>query len=1069
MEIVTGAMHTLLPKLDTLLTGEYNLQRGLRDEIRFLKAELESMQAALTRVSEAQMTDNMVRIWARYVREMSYDVEDIIDMFMVHVESHPLARLHGIKGFLIKSIGSLTRAKIRRQIAIDIKSIKVLIKEVAERRDRYRVDDVIDQPMAQAIDPRLHGMYEESTKLVAISGPTEELSSLVMGQEGSPKSQLKVVSIVGVGGLGKTTLANVTYQRLRHQFDCDAFVSVSLKPDLKRILSSLLRQVSEEGHTNNETWETEELINRIRRVLIDKRYIVIIDDIWDESAWKYIKCALVENNCGSKIITTTRLVNVAVSCCSDIDGTVYNLKPLSYDDSKQLFHKRVFGSETGCHPELKEISEKILKKCGGVPLAIITLASLLANKPRNISEWNNVHNSIGSGLQKGFRMENMRQILSISYNDLPSILRPCLLYLSVFPEDYIIPIDQLVRRWIAEGFIRGQHDTLYQLGLSYLFELMNRSLIQPEHITSYDGFEACRVHDMVLDLITSLSTEENFVTIFDGKQYADHPEKIRRLSLQNNEEVHTVEHALNLRHVRSLTVFPGATNLIPPLSNLPVLRVLDLEHCRDLENHHICGVGKLFHLRYLGLRDTTITKLPREVGSLHCLETLDLSQTSITELPSAITRLKKLLRLHIGESVKLPVGIGKLNLLQVLSSIGVSSSPNIVRELGNLTELRVLHISLISNNDSWHKSYEKPLLDSLFKLEKIQELHIQSYGVPTEFITNLGWFPRHLQDFLGGGISRLPIWMTSSLSNLYQVNMSLNILRQEDLQNLGALPFLCQLYLSVVVIDSTGERLVIGTDRSQFQCLYHLSFASDAMGVMFAQRAMPNLVSLDFTLSARETKDIYGDFNLGLENLYSVRQVTVKIRCTGSRICEVDGADAAIKMAILMNPNRPMLDVIRYSEYEMILDEVEHQVNEETVEEDEKIMLERSGPWGGEGTRNHDIMVAPQRLESVNVSYGVVVDGFGFSYRDKYGTQHTTPLWGGVGGSSRTIHFGPSEFVKEVSGTYEEEKLITFWRAGGGSGECAGRKEESLASAHLTAEDANKNGRVNCQDYDGSE
>ncbi|XP_052136620.1 disease resistance protein RGA5-like isoform X3 [Oryza glaberrima] len=938
MEVVTGAMHTLLPKLDTLLTGEYNLQRGLTGEIKCLKAELEIMQAALVRVSEAQMTDNMVKIWARSVREISYDIEDIIDTFMVHVEAQPSARLRGIKGFFIRSLGLLTRAKMRRRIAIDIKGIKVLVKEVAERRDRYRIDVVIDQPMAQAIDTRLHGMYEETTRLVAISGPTDELSSLLMEREGTSKRQLKVVSIVGVGGLGKTTLANVTYQRLRHQFDCDAFVSVSLKPDLKRILSSLLRQVSEEDYTNIETWEAEELINRIMRVLVDKRYIVIIDDIWDESAWKYIKCALVENNCGSRIITTTRSVNVAMSCCSDIDGTVYKLKPLLHDDSKQLFYKRVFGSEHGCHPELKETSEKILKKCGGVPLAIITIASLLANKPRNISEWNSVHNFIGSGLEKGFSMENMRQILSISYNDLPSILKPCLLYLSVFPEDYSIPTDQLVRRWIAEGFVHGQHDTvsLLQLGFSYFFELINRSMIQPEHLTDY---ESCRVHDMVLDLIKSLSTEENFVTTFDGYQHADLPEKVRRLSLQNNEEGHNLTDAtLNLSHLRSVIVFPGATNLMPPLSNLPVLRVLDVEHCRDLENHHIAGVEKLFHLRYLGLRDTNVTKLPKEVGNLHCLHTLDLSHTSITELPSTAIRLKQLVRLYIEDSVKLPKGIGKLKLLQVLSSIGVSSSPDIVGELGYLTELRVLHISLISGTGTWCKSYEKPLLDSMFKLQKIQELHIQSFGVPTDFIADLGWFPQHLKDFLGGGISRLPSWMNSSLSNLYQINMSLYILRQEDLQNLGLIPILRYLYLSIVEIESTEERLVIGTGSSQFQCLYHLSFDScRAMGLMFVQGALPNLVSLDITLRARETKDLYGDFNIGLENLCSVRKVSVKIRCTSCRRCEVDSAEADIRKAIVNNPNNPMFDITRCYEYE--LDEEQHHDNLEAIEEEEQLQI----------------------------------------------------------------------------------------------------------------------------------
>lgn len=592
----------------------------------------------------------------------------------------------------------------------------------------------------------------------------------------------------------------------------------------------------------------------------------------------------------------------------------------------------MFGSEGSCHPELKETSEKILKKCGGVPLAIIHIASLLANKPRNISEWNNVHNSIGSGLEEG--MENMRQILSISYNALPPELKPCLLYLSVFPEDYSIPIDQLVRRWIAEGFVHGKRDDsdLHEIGHKYLNKLIKRSMIQLEAT-----YASIRVHDMILDLITSLSTKENFVTTFDGhQQHADHSKKVRRLSLQNNEQEHNLPHAtLNSPHLRSVIVFPGATNLMPPLSNLPVLRVLDVENCHDLENHRITGVGKLFHLRYLGLRDTNITKLPRQLGNLHCLHTLDLSQTSITELPSSTVHLKQLVRLYIEDSVKLPKGIGKLNLLRELSSVGVSSSPNIVTELGNLTELRIIHITLDSGTGTWCKSYEKPLLDSMFKLQKIQKLHIRSFGVPTDFIADFGWFPQHLNDFLGS-IPRLPCWMNSSLSKLHQINMSLNILRQEDLQNLGLIPFLYVLHLNIGKIESTEERLVIGTDSSQFQCLYHLSFDSlYAMGLMFVQGALPNLGSLNIMLRARETKDLYGDFNIGLENLCSVREVSVKIGCTGCRRCEVDSAEADIRRAIVNNPNNPTFDITRCFEYE--LDEVQHLESGETIEEEEQV------------------------------------------------------------------------------------------------------------------------------------
>jgi adenylate kinase len=270
MEIATGAMSSLLVKLAELLTDEYKLQTSLRGEIMFLKAELESMEAALERVSEAPVIENQVNIWANEVRELSYDIEDSIDKFMVRIDTHPSATPQGFKGFISRSLRLLTAARTQHQIAMEIGDMKTLVKEVAERRNRYKVDTVVIPPsLATNIDPRLHGIYEESAKLVAISGPREELAELLV-QEGTSK-QLKVVSIVGVGGLGKTTLANVMYQQLKGQFECNAFVPVSLKPDMKRILGSVLRQVSEQSYMSIETWDVVELINKIRQVLENKR------------------------------------------------------------------------------------------------------------------------------------------------------------------------------------------------------------------------------------------------------------------------------------------------------------------------------------------------------------------------------------------------------------------------------------------------------------------------------------------------------------------------------------------------------------------------------------------------------------------------------------------------------------------------------------------------------------------------------------------------------------------------------------------------------------------------------
>jgi len=270
------------------------------------------------------------------------------------------------------------------------------------------------------------------------------------------------------------------------------------------------------------------------------------------------------------------------------------MEPLPYESSKELFYGRIFGSEQKCPQKFVEISEGIIKKCGGVPLAIITTSSFLANKLGNIKEWYEFCESIGSGLGGNSDMENMRKILSLSYYDLPAHLKTCLLYLSVFPEDYEINSWRLIWRWIAEDFVPpgegGQ--SLFELGLSYFYELINRSLIQLEKDDEPGMLETCRVHDMVLDLICSISREESFVATVLGDAKRNAPSwgsKVHRLSLHNT----TWPTVMNMSKLRSL--FNDAIiNSMPCLSCHHLLRVLDLEGCSLGDHPNLSFIGNLF-------------------------------------------------------------------------------------------------------------------------------------------------------------------------------------------------------------------------------------------------------------------------------------------------------------------------------------------------------------------------------------------------------------------------------------------------------------------------------------------
>jgi disease resistance protein RPM1 len=226
--------------------------------------------------------------------------------------------------------------------------------------------------------------------------------------------------------------------------------------------------------------------------------------------------AFVENNRKSRIVITTRNREVAGKA-----GKVCKLQPLSDGYSRKLFLARIFGveSKSSVRQSDDEVSDKILRKCGGIPLAIITMASLLAGKPWE--EWSEVYHSIGFANKGKHQVENTEKIISFSYYDLPSHLRTCLLYLSVFPEDYFIEKSTLVWMWIAEGFIQERQGmSSFEIGEGYFNELVNRSMIQMVVKDLYEMLCGCQVHDMVLDLIRTISYEENFVTILDKNEGA---------------------------------------------------------------------------------------------------------------------------------------------------------------------------------------------------------------------------------------------------------------------------------------------------------------------------------------------------------------------------------------------------------------------------------------------------------------------------------------------------------------------------------------------------------------------
>nr|UBY07338.1 NBS-LRR disease resistance protein [Dasypyrum villosum] len=918
MEIAMGAIGPLLPRLTDLLVGEFTLQKRVRKGIESLVRELTLMHAALRKVAEVppDRIDEGVKIWAENVKELSYQMEDIVDTFTVHVEGggEPANPKNRVKKLLRRTIKLFKKGKDLHSISGALDEVVGQAKQLAEQRQRYEF--VHDTGVGSSIDPRVMALYKDVTELVGIEDTRDELiNRLIGGDDDWLNHPLKTVSIVGFGGLGKTTLAKATYDKIKVQFNCDAFVPVSQNPDVKKVFKNILYELDKYkyAHIRNEEWEERHLIDELMEFLNGKRYLIVIDDIWSGEAWELIQCAFSKKSPGSRLITTTRNFSVSKVCCSSEDD-IYRMEPLSDDVSRRLFCKRVFSHEEGCPQELLQVSEDILKKCGGIPLAIITIASLLANKHQIKAkhQWYALLSSIGHGLTEDCSLEQMKKILLFSYYDLPSYLKPCLLYLSIFPEDYKIMRDRLIWRWISEGLVYSekQETSLYEIGYNYFNDLVNRSMIQPTGIDAKGNVEGCRVHDMVLDLICSLSSEENFVTILDNtRRKMPHSQiKVRRLSIQNSK---IYVDTTRMKHMRSVTVFSdNVVGEVLDISRFQILRLLDLEGCDVSDVGH---VGNLLHLRYLGLRNTYVKDLPMEIGKLQFLLTLDLRGTKIKVLPLCVVQLTRLMCLYVDYGMKLPSGIGNLTSLEVLDNLGLSDVDiDFVKELGHLTKLRVLRLVIC---DDFDESPGKALEQSISNIYKLDCLDVY---VDDGLISRLSkdWVPPPQLRGLAfpsvrSWFETLPSWINpSSLPLLSYLDITLFKVRSEDIQLLGILPVLCVLR----VMDYSqfqGEDVVEMTVLSAgviFPCATECYFYDiGAVPSMFPLGAAPRLKHLRFSFPAKWISR--ENIALGMRHLPSLQKVVVKVIKKGASEREVDEAKAALRAAAEDHPNRPVLEI----------------------------------------------------------------------------------------------------------------------------------------------------------------
>ncbi|KAL6198554.1 hypothetical protein ACLB2K_028343 [Fragaria x ananassa] len=869
-----SATDLLIGRIVAILEHEGTTITGARDEVEEIKQEFLSMQAFLADAETNTAKTKGEKLWVASIRDLAYDVEDIIDEFMYHMyEKQSGGRLS--RG-LQKTISAPQKLWFRRKIANKCQKLNEMIKAIPVRNQRYGVGHLGGAATSEDIHKLVQNQAESSIfimedELVGIEGKKQILMGWLMDEE----QHQTVISVVGMGGSGKTTLAAKAFynERVKGHFHCCAWITVSQTYDVVHLFRSLIKELyksrKEDIPANLNAMSRMELIELLVNYLVSKKYIVVLDDVWDIKVWREIKVALQDRQMGSRIVLTTRNEEVA-SNFFGVECHVHHIQPLQKNEAWELFSKKAFltNQHKTCPIELESVAWELVQKCEGLPLAIVSLGGLMSSK-KSLVQWEKVRNNLNSLLRNNSLLDPLKNILLLSFNDLPSQLKNCFLYCSLFPEDYLIKRRRLINLWIAEGFVEhAEGVTPEEVAEDYLMELCFRNMLQIVWKNGRGLPKQVKMHDLMRELALLTAKEEKFGLVYDGRKVMEDI-STRRLAIHSIEG--EIKPCPGMSKIRSLLVF--ATNksslsfLNTLLSQFKLLRSLDLE---NVQIDKLPGaVVYLFNLRYLNLKGTLIQQLPESIGRLHNLQFLNIKHINIVSLPKGIAKLLNLRYLimfrytgeytdfKIASGTKAPSDMCKLQNLQCLSCI--ESEGTIITMVGNLTQLKKIGISNVKERDEvnlWISIEKMTLLRSLELVASNEDeiLPVKANCAPLPHLERLS--------FCGRLQNAVP-WF-SSLHSLTTLVLYWSRLEEDLLPQIEALPNLTKLGL---VNAYVGEEVCFRRGFVKLAKLHLANFAS-LKKITISEGVMPNLRYL-WVLHCMELKTV----PLGLEYLSNLKRL----------------------------------------------------------------------------------------------------------------------------------------------------------------------------------------------------
>ncbi|XP_068329244.1 disease resistance protein RGA2-like [Pyrus communis] len=679
---------------------------GVQDELNKLKETVAGFQDVLLDAEQKQANNNEVKWWLQSVEDAVYEADDVLDEFNTEVQRRQVMRDNTKLSKVRLFFSSSNQLVFGLEMSHKIKDINKRLSEVASRRpsdlnnNREDTRFILRERVAHSFVPKENIIGRDEDKKAIIQLLLDPIST----------KNMSTISIVGFGGLGKTALAQLIFndEVIQNHFELKLWICVSNVFELDILAKKILKFDPLDKHQLEmvDKLDMDQLQNHLRKKVDGKKYLLMLDDVWneDQEKWLSLKDLLMGGGKGSRILITTR--SKIVATISDT-AKPYTLRGLNEEQSWSLFKEMAF--KDGKEPEnsiVKAIGVEVARKCQGVPLAIRTIGGMLRTKDQE-TKWLNFKEKKLSKINQ--KENDILPTLKLSYDVLPSHLKHCFAYCSLFPPDYEISVEQLIRLWVAQGFIKSfdENEGLEDVAYEYYRELLQRSFFQEEKTDEF-GIISCKMHDLMNELAILVSGAGSAVVDLNRKNFH---EKLCHVSFNFNIDLSEWEVPTSLLKASKIRTFlflrqqswsdrqSSSRNAFYStiVSNFKLLRMLSLNEM-GIKRVPKC-LKKMKHLRYLDLSGNPMERLPDWIVGLSNLETLDFRWCDrLVELPRDIKKMINLRHLMLEgcrELSGMPRGIGELNGVRTLNRFVLSESNCLGRggsaglaELGTLKELR---------------------------------------------------------------------------------------------------------------------------------------------------------------------------------------------------------------------------------------------------------------------------------------------------------------------------------------------------------------------------------------------